>query len=175
MAEQIHHVLGVVPAWQPVRATGLPAGVSMGWRCAAEADAMRATVERRAADAGLQPFRWPAPYPADTTWAMLVATYTAQIGRVVAFSLAAFRQAFAGGRDLGERDNVLIAAAACELHPVAVMKGAELASTGRRLAAATDAAVAAGVREVPAVRVAGRVFHGEEELAAAAVALREAA
>ena len=48
---------------------------------------------------------------------MLVATYAKQIGRAVAFSLAAFRQAFAGGRDLGERDNVLIAAAACEMHP----------------------------------------------------------
>ena len=56
-------------------------------------------------------------------WAMLVATYAKQIGRAVAFSLAAFRQAFAGGRDLGERDNVLIAAAACEMHPLAVDEG----------------------------------------------------
>ena len=44
-------------------------------------------------------------------------------GSAVAFSLAAFRQAFAGGRDLSDPDNVLIAAAACELHPRAVLKG----------------------------------------------------
>lgn len=133
---------------------------------------MRADIERRAAARGLQPVRWPSPYPADTGWAMLVATWAAQIGRAVAFSLAAFRQAFAGGRDLSEPDNVLIAAAACELHPVAVAKGAGMATTARRLEAAVDAAVAAGVREVPAVRVGDRVFHGDDELAAAAQALR---
>ena len=64
---------------------------------------------------------------------MLAATYAKQIGRGVAFSLAAFRQAFAGGRDLAERDNVLIAAAACEMHPTALIKGAELGSIAERL------------------------------------------
>ena len=48
---------------------------------------------------------------------MRAATYAKQIGRAVAFALAAFRQAYAGGRDLVEPDNVLIAAAACEMHP----------------------------------------------------------
>ena len=42
---------------------------------------------------GLQPLRWPDPFPAESEWAMLVATYAKQIGRAVAFSLAAFRQA----------------------------------------------------------------------------------
>ncbi len=168
----MHHALGVVPVWQPVLAARLPAGGSLGLRCAVEDDVLRSGIEQRAAARGLQPVRWPAPYPADTAWAMLVATWAAQIGRAVAFSLAAFRQAFAGGRDLSERDNVLIAAAACELHPVAVAKGAELSSTRRRLDAASDAAVAAGVREVPAVRVGDRVFHGDAELEAAAALLR---
>ena len=55
--------------------------------------------------------------------AMRAAVFAQQTGRVVAFSLAAFRQAFAGGRDLTDTDNVLLAAAACELHPRAVLKG----------------------------------------------------
>ena len=46
---------------------------------------------------------------------------------------------------------MLIAAAACEMHPVAVVKGAELRGTRQRLEAATPQARAAGVREVPAV------------------------
>ena len=75
---------------------------------------------------------------------MLVATYAKQGGRVVAYSLAAFRQAFAAGRDLGERDTVLIAAAAAEMHPAAVLKGAELRGTRARLDAATAAAAEAG-------------------------------
>ena len=91
---------------------------------------------------------------------MLVATYAKQIGRAVAFSLAAFRQAFAAGRDLSERDNVLIAAAACEMHPAAVIKGAELASTERALVQARERATADGVDTVPAIWIDGRVLAG---------------
>ena len=40
---------------------------------------------------------------------MRAATFAQQIGKVVAFSLAAFRQQFAGGRHLSDFDNVLIA------------------------------------------------------------------
>jgi 2-hydroxychromene-2-carboxylate isomerase len=144
-AEQVNAALGAVPEWVPV-AIGPPA-----FRCAEEIAAYREDIERRARSAGLQAMRWPDPFPGETEWALLAATYAKQIGRAVAFSLAAFRQAFAGGRDLGERDNVLIAAAACEMHPTAVIKGAELRSTRARLAAATAAARAAGVRSVPAL------------------------
>src|SRR4051795_7481254 len=146
VAERSAGVLGEVPEWQPVRLGGLRAGELGPFRCAAEVDAYREDVARRVAASGLQPLRWPEPFPADTEWAMLVATYAKHIGRAVAFSLAAFRQAFAGGRDLGERDNVLIAAAGCEMHPTAGIKGAELRSTRERLEAATADARAAGVR-----------------------------
>jgi 2-hydroxychromene-2-carboxylate isomerase len=155
-----------VPEWVPVRL-----GEPGPFRCAHELDAYREDVERRAAALGLQPVRWPAAFPAETDWAMLVATYAKQIGRTVAFALAAFRQAFAGGRDLSERDSVLIAAAACEMHPAALLKGAGLGSIRRRLEAATAEARAAGVRDVPAVRVGGEVFHGERGLQRAADAL----
>jgi len=81
--------------------------------------------------------------------------------------MAAFRQAFAAGRDLADRDTVLIAAAAAEMHPTAVIKGADLRGTRARLEAATTAARAAGVRSVPAVVARGRVFEGDLELEAA--------
>ena len=58
-----------------------------------------------------------ADWPTNTLKAMRAAIFAQQTGRTVAFSLAAFRQAFAAGRDLSDVDNVLIAAAACELHP----------------------------------------------------------
>ena len=118
------HVLPEVPEWIPVRLGGLAAGGVGAFRCAEEEAIYRADVEERARRYELQAVRWPEPFPADTEWAMLAATYAKQIGRGVAFSLAAFRQAFAGGRDLGERDSVLIAAAACEMHPAALLKGA---------------------------------------------------
>ena len=164
-------MLGTVPEFVPVRLAGLAAGGVGAFRCAEEEAIFRADLERRAAAAGLLPLRWPPVLPADTEWAMLVATYAKQGGRVVAYSLAAFRQAFAAGRDLGERDTVLLAAAAAEMHPAAVLKGAELRGTRARLDAATEAAAAAGVLDVPAVVAGGRVFHGERELEAAAAAL----
>ncbi len=172
VAERVLHTLPEVAEWQPVWLGGLRAGeVGAGWRCAQEELVFREDVERRAAAHELQPVRWPEPFPADTRFAMLVATYAKQIGRTVAFAQAAFRQAFAGGRDLSERDWVLMAAAACEMHPAAVIKGAELGSIARRLDDATAAAAAAGVLDVPAVRVGDRVFHGEGELNAAAAAI----
>jgi 2-hydroxychromene-2-carboxylate isomerase len=145
----VNHALGEVPEWVPVRI-----GEPGPFRCAEEVAAYREDVERAARAQGVQPLVWPQPFPSDSEWAMLVATYAKQIGRAVAFSQAAFRQAFAAGRDLSERDNVLIAAAACEMHPAAVVKGAELRGTRERLEAATAEAVEAGVRDVPAVLTA---------------------
>jgi 2-hydroxychromene-2-carboxylate isomerase len=145
----VNHALGEVPEWVPVRI-----GEPGPFRCAEEVAAYREDVERAARAQGVQPLVWPQPFPSDSEWAMLVATYAKRIGRAVAFSQAAFRQAFAAGRDLSERDNVLIAAAACEMHPAAVVKGAELRGTRERLEAATAEAVEAGVRDVPAVLTA---------------------
>lgn len=159
--------------WIPGRAPDRPGADTLeGFRCQTDVEAFRDRIERRAARRGLQPLRWPDPFPSDTAYAMRVASYARQIGRAVAFSLAAFRQAFAAGRDLGVPDNVLIAAAACELHPNAVAKGAALASVARTLEEATALAAARGVRDVPAVWLPdGRVFHGDDALDVASAAL----
>src|SRR3954454_10404333 len=132
--------------WVPVLAPPV-------FRCAEEVLSLREDVERGATRLGLQPVRWPDPFPFDSEQAMLVATYAKQIGRAVAFSLAAFRQAYAAGRELDDPDTVLLAAAAREVHPAALEKGAGLASIRRRLDEATEAAAALGVLDVPAVRV----------------------
>jgi 2-hydroxychromene-2-carboxylate isomerase len=174
-AERSAQVLGVVPEWQPIHLASLPgAGAPGAFRCAEERDIFFSELERRAADHDLQPLRWPPGWPGDTTLVMRVATYAKSIGRVVAFSLAAFRQAFAGGRDLADPDTVVIAAAACEMHPAAVLKAAETRGVAEGLARATAAASEVGVRGVPAVRVGDLVFHGDRELERAARALREA-
>jgi 2-hydroxychromene-2-carboxylate isomerase len=106
------------------------------FRCAAEIDAYFEDIAREAQALGVLALRRPPVYPTDTLFAMLAATYARQIGKVVAFSLAAFRQAYNGGRDLADRDTVLLAGAAAEIHPAALIKGAELRSTAERLGAA---------------------------------------
>ena len=172
-AERVLHALPELAEWQPVWLGGLRAGeVGAGFRCLQEVESYKEDIERRGRAQGVQPFRWPDPFPPeDTRFAMLVATYAKQIGRTVPFAQAAFRQAFAGGRDLSVQDNVLLAAAACEMHPTAVLKSAGLGSIARRLDEATEAAAGAGVLDVPAIRVGDRVFHGDAELEAAAAEL----
>src|SRR5512132_3200657 len=146
--------LQVLPGveWVPVLAQALPGADSWeSFRCAEERDIALAQMERSAAAQGLQAVRWPDPLPFDSLSAMRVATYAKQIGRTVAFALAAYRQAFAGGRSLADPDNVVIAAAACEMHPAAVMKAAQLRGVRAALEEATARAIALGVRDVPAV------------------------
>jgi 2-hydroxychromene-2-carboxylate isomerase len=153
---------------------GAPAGSTQAGAFADDSDAWReeiawrAEIERQAERQRLQPLRWPAPFPFDSTFAMRAATYAKSIGRVVPFAQAAFRQAFAGGRALDVADNVLIAAAACEMHPSAVLRGAALRSVATTLDRATESAAALGVPGVPAVVVGEEVFAGERAIERAA-------
>ncbi len=161
--------------WRPVLAGGLEAAQTFdSFRCAAERDAFREDVERRAAALGLQPLRWPQPFPFDSSLAMRVATYAASIGRAIPFAQAAFRQAFAGGHSLEDPDYVLIAAAACEMHPTGCAAGRR-ARHGGAAAGEHDGCGARvhGVLGVPAVVVDGAVFLGERELERAAARSRD--
>jgi 2-hydroxychromene-2-carboxylate isomerase len=122
------------------------------------ADPDRDRIAARALELGLQPLRWPSVWPPDSETAMLAATYAKHIGRAVSFTLAAFRQAFAGGRDLGDEATVLLAAAACEMHPAAVLKGVELRSITTALIDTGARALAAGARSLPAIGVRDELF-----------------
>jgi 2-hydroxychromene-2-carboxylate isomerase len=173
VAEAIMSTLPVVPEWEPVLGSQLaPASASID--CADidgaaidDADIDRTEIESQAAALGLQPIRWPARWPPDTEVAMLAATYAKQIGRAVAFSLAAFRQAFAGGRDLGDENTILIAGAACEMHPTALRKGIELRSTRQALEQATRRARTAGVTRLPAIQIGDRAYATIDEATSA--------
>ena len=159
LGETIMSTLPVVPEWEPVLASQLSGATER------RPHLDRPEIERLAADLGLQPVRWPEARPPDATKAMLAATYAKRIGRAVAFSLAAFRQTFAGGRDIGHEDTVLIAGAACEMHPVALTKGIDLRSTAESLDAAVTRAQAAGIRTVPAIQIDDRIYQGPEAMA----------
>jgi 2-hydroxychromene-2-carboxylate isomerase len=190
-AEHVLHMLGAPAEWQPVLARELSAAESFeayrservaqpaaGRRAGplffdqTEEEIFRSEIERRAHAQDLQPLKWPSPFPFDSALAMRIATYAKSIGRTVPFAQAAFRQAFAGGRNLAEMDHVLIAAAACEMHPAAVSNAAELRSVAEQLATTTALAAQAGVTGVPAVRVGERVWTGERAVEDAAAHMR---
>lgn len=166
-------MLPVVPVWQPILLGGIWKETGgRSWATTEKREEGIAEIERRAARYGLMPVRWPDGWPNNTLIAMRAAIFAQHTGRAVAFSLAAFRQAFAAGKDLSDVDNVLIAAAACELHPTAVLKGIEMQSTKDRLREMTREAYERGVRGVPTVAVGGELFWGDEHLEDAAAALQ---
>jgi 2-hydroxychromene-2-carboxylate isomerase len=133
-----------------------------------------AEIQRRADERGLPKVVYPQGWPIDnySLNPVRAAVYAKESGRVVSFSLACFRQVFAAGRDMSDVDNVLVAAAACELHPNAVLKGIETKSVKDKLRAATDEALERGVEGIPTVAVGERLFWGDDKLEEAVAALR---
>jgi 2-hydroxychromene-2-carboxylate isomerase len=174
-AERISGLFGEAgleqPEWQPILLGGLFQRFDRdSWGNGPGREEGMAEVERRAQDYGLPPVAWPEPWPGNMLFAMRAATFAKQTGRSVSFALSAFRQAFAAGRDLSEPDNVLLAAAACELHPNAVTKAATTQGVKDALRQATEAAAERGVVGVPSVVVGDQVFWGDDKLEEAVAA-----
>jgi 2-hydroxychromene-2-carboxylate isomerase len=133
-----------------------------------------AEIRRRAGERGLPEVVYPKGWPVEnySLNPVRAAVYAKESGRVVSFTLACFRQVFAAGRDMSDVDNVLVAAAACELHPKAVMKGIETQSIKDKLRSATDEALERGVEGIPTVAVGDELFWGDDRLEEAVAALR---
>ncbi len=173
-AERINQTLPEIPVWQPILLGGIWQQSGGGsWANTDARDEGMREIERRAERYGLMELRWPDPWPSNSLQAMRVATFAQQAGRAVAYSLAAFRQAFAGGKDLSQIDYVLMAAAACELHPNAVLKALETQSVKDRLKQATAEAYERGVRGVPTVAIGTTLYYGDDHLDDAAAAMAD--
>lgn len=161
-------ILSLMPApcpWQPILTRLLPPAEGFdGHRFETDELAGRQAIEARAGELGLQPLVWPARFPFDSELAMLAATYAKRLGKCVPYSLAAFRQAFAGGNPLDLEETVLIAGAACEMHPRAILSAVATRGVRDELEHATARALELGVSDVPAVRIGGRVLVGEGRL-----------
>ena len=166
------------PEWQPIsfrhvlKETG-----RRPWSYEEDKHADFAEIDRRIRERGLPEIRYPGGWPIDnySLHPLRAAIYAKESGRVVSFTLACFRQVFAAGRDMSDLDNVLLAAAACELHPNAVLKGIETKSVKDRLRAATEEALERGVEGIPTVAVGAQLFWGDDRLEEAVEATRAAA
>jgi 2-hydroxychromene-2-carboxylate isomerase len=130
-----------------------------------------AEVERRAHDYGLEPLRWPDPWPGNYLMAMRAATFAFSVGRGRELTLQAFRDAFVRGIDLGVAAHVLDAAERAGLDRDEVRDATEDPLVKQSLRAATDAAHALGVIGVPTIAVDGELFWGDDRLEDAAAYL----
>ena len=155
------------PEWQPIsfghilKTTG-----RRPWSFGDDRSADFEEIQRRADERGLPEVVYPKGWPIEnySLNPVRAAIYAKESGRVVSVSLACFRQVFAGGRDMSDVDNVLLAAAACELHPNAVLKGIETWSVKDKLRQATEEALALGVSGIPTVAVGDEIFWGDDRL-----------
>jgi 2-hydroxychromene-2-carboxylate isomerase len=163
------------PDWQPIsfghllQATG-----RRPWSFEQDKLAHFAEIQRRTAERGLPEVVYPDGWPIESYSLNPVraAVFAKESGRVVSFSLACFRQVFAAGRDMSDVDNVVIAAAACELHPNAVLKGIETQSVKDKLRTATEEAIGRGVQGIPTVAIGDQLFWGDDQLERAVEAAR---
>lgn len=132
------------------------------------ADAMRAAGER-ADQLGL-PLRWPEEPSRPVRGAMRAATLAAETGCAAAFVLAASRLAFCGGYDVDEPEILAEAAAAAGMGLQETLAAAGDRRRDNMMEQAALSLLAAGVQQLPAVRVGRLLFSGEERLHEAAAA-----
>jgi 2-hydroxychromene-2-carboxylate isomerase len=176
-AERLDEVLGARVAWRPVSLGGLfKLNGRSSWGLGPGRAEGMAEIERRARERGLPPLRWPDPWPGHMLAAMRGAVVAQDDGIAREYALAAFRAAFAGGRDLSDVDAVLSVAASVGLDEQRVRERIAAPDVKQRLIDATERAHRAGVPGVPAVIVGEEVFWGDDRLeeAAAAAARRSA-
>jgi 2-hydroxychromene-2-carboxylate isomerase len=131
-----------------------------------------AEIERRAAERGLPPVRWPEGWPVDTySLAPLRALeFADERGSQRELARALYRRNFEEGASLAEVDNVLRAVAEAGLDPEEVRAALDDDRVKDRLREHTDEAMALGVIGVPTVVVDGTVFWGDDHLEDAAAA-----
>jgi 2-hydroxychromene-2-carboxylate isomerase len=131
-----------------------------------------ADIERRALAYGLEPMRWPDPWPADYLTAMRATTYAFSVGQGREFAMQAYRDAFQRGSELSVAENVLESAQRAGLDPAAVRAATADPTIKQCLRDATDAAYDRGVFGVPTIAVGDELFWGDDRLEDAAAHLQ---
>ncbi|MFL5958363.1 MAG: 2-hydroxychromene-2-carboxylate isomerase [Solirubrobacterales bacterium] len=157
-AERIDDLLDV--EWVPVLVGAMfkAAGRSSWGLGPGRADGIR-KIERRAAERGLPPLRWPEPWPGNSLMAMRAAVFGGK-----PFAREAFRVHFVDGRTLDDPASVVLAAERAGLDPDAVLEATQDPAIKVALRANTDRALALGAFGVPTVVVDGEVIWGDDRL-----------
>jgi 2-hydroxychromene-2-carboxylate isomerase len=165
-AERVERLLGEVE-WIPTSSAPLRNGALEITEAEMDAAELRA-VELRL------PLVWPERFPLYVPAAQRAAAYAAQAGEGARFGLAAARLAFCGGFDLEDPEILAEAAAAAGIQPRDCFAAIADAELDAPLEATARGLVSRGVERLPAVRVRGRLFAGEDRLAEAAALARVA-
>ncbi len=155
--------------WEPILLGGLHKLTGRhSWLYDDDREERQAEIERRAAGYGLPRISWFRSIPTNWLTVMRAARVAKRRGRVVEFSLAAFRAVHADGKELWRPEEVT------ELAPIIGLNADELLAAVTQqdikdeLRSATEKAHELGAPGVPTVIVRGEVFWGDDRLDQAA-------
>lgn len=164
-AERVERMLGEVQ-WIPGAGATLMVDMPQS-----SLEDVRACAERRALELRL-PLIWPERFPAAVPRALRAAARAAELGAGAGFALAASRLAFCGGFDLEDPEILAECAAAGGVPLEECLEASGESRRDRVLRATAERLIGRGVRRLPAFRVYGHWFDGEERLVEAAALLR---
>jgi 2-hydroxychromene-2-carboxylate isomerase len=167
--ERAADVLGVEPRLQPVLVGGIFVLRGHGsWSQTPERETRIAEVDARAERYGLAPLSWPPDWPNNTLKAMRAVVWAEGLGAGERFATAAFRQAFAAGRDLSDVDVLVEIAESVGLPSSEVGTAIEEPAVKEGLKDATSRAWERGVIGVPCIGIGEEILYGDDQLEAAA-------
>jgi 2-hydroxychromene-2-carboxylate isomerase len=170
-AMRVDDVLPVRPRWRPVafgvivQRTG-----KVPWSFADDRQADFQEIDRRAAERGLPPLRYPDGWPRETysLTPLRAALVADEAGLLREVSRELFRATFVEGRHFAGLDTTLDAAERAGMKRDEVAAGIQRQEVKDRLRASTEEALARGVTGVPTVVVGDELFWGDDQLEAAA-------
>lgn len=113
---------------------------------------------------GLPPFRMPENFPINSLKANRLGLVAAEQGRIVPFSHAAFRAAFADGKDLADPQVLAELARGAELNPEQALAKAETQEIKDALRRNTEEALERGAFGAPTFFVGDELFFGNDRL-----------
>jgi len=175
-ASRVDEILGEATRWQPIAFVFvLIARERTPWSMTEPERAQGVEeCELRALEYGLPPLSWPPGWPKGsyTLDPLRAALFAQEHGALREYSAAAFARNFVSGAGLLGDASIEIAEEV-GLDPDAT-RAAIAGPMRERLKHATEEAIAAGIGGVPTVTVAGKHFWGDDQLDAAATALRAA-
>ena len=173
-AHRVDALMPVEVTWRPVAFGILIRRIGkVPWSLSDEAtvEQGKRECERRVAEAGLPPLRWPEGWPAGnySLVPLRAAVIAERHDRLRAFSLAAYRQTFVHGRDLRDVGHVVEAAREAGLDAEEIREGVEDPAVKDAVRAWTDGAIAEGITGIPTVVLSGgRHCWGDDRLEDAA-------
>jgi 2-hydroxychromene-2-carboxylate isomerase len=173
-AARVDAVLGVRPEWRPIAFGVIVQRLDkVPWSFAEDRSADFREIDRRAAERGLPPLRYPEGWPVETysVVALRAALLAADQDQRRAVTRELYRTAFVDGSHLADVETVLDAAERAGMDRDQTAAALSSPEVKERLRAETDDALAIGVIGVPTVAVGEQLFWGDDRLEDAAAAI----